>query len=48
MIIIADEIIVFTTVFTIAIVWMFLKVLVNHLIDSSTPPQKNKPVRKAA
>jgi hypothetical protein len=48
MIIIADEIIAFTTLDTIAIAWMFLKILVNHWADSPTPPQKNKPVRKAA
>ena len=48
MLFIADETIVFTTLDAIALVWMCLKILVDHWIDSPTPPKKMRPVKKAA
>lgn len=41
----APELILFSTLFAIPIIWTLLKVLVNHLIDSeheSCPAQKEK------
>jgi len=48
MFIVAEEIIVFTTLDAIALVWMFLKILSNHWIDAPTSPKKIRPVKKAA
>ena len=48
MFIVADEPTVFATLDTIAIMWMFLKILVNQWIDAPTSPKKIRPVKKAA
>ena len=48
MIILPDEIIVFSTLDAIAIVWMVLKILLHHWMETSTPPKKIRPVKKAA
>jgi hypothetical protein len=48
MIILPDELIVFSTLDAIAIVWMVLKLLVTHWIDSHPPPNEITPTRKAA
>jgi hypothetical protein len=46
--IIADEIIVFSTFYIIAIVWMFLKILVHHWLDSPTRLDKIRRAKVAA
>jgi hypothetical protein len=48
MIILAEEIIVFSTLDAIAIVWMFLKILVHHVSEPPMHPKKIRPVKKAA
>ena len=48
MLIIADEIILFTTLAAIALIWMVLKLLVHHASETLTPPRKTRPVKKAA
>ena len=45
---VSDELIVFTTLYTIALVWMALKIMVTRWTDSPTPPKKIKVLRKAA
>ena len=47
MIVLSDEVIVFSTLDSIAIVWMFLKIMVNHWIDVA-PPTRIQPVKRAA
>jgi hypothetical protein len=44
----AAEFIVFATLFAIPIIWTFLKILVNHLVDADLPEEKADPLRKAA
>jgi hypothetical protein len=39
MLILSDEIIIFATLDAIAIIWMFLRILVNHWIDVPPPPK---------
>ena len=48
MLIIADEVIVFSTLDAIALIWAFLKILVPHVSESPTRPRKIRPVKKAA
>jgi hypothetical protein len=48
MLIIADEVIVFSTLDAVALIWMFLKILVHHVSEPPTHPKKVRPVKKAA
>lgn len=51
MIRLAPETIIFVTLFSIPLIWTVLKILVNHWLDTQTPPINHSPsnrTRKAA
>ena len=48
MLIIEDEIIVFTILAAIPLIWMVLKMLVQHASETLTSPRKMRPLKKAA
>jgi hypothetical protein len=48
MIILSDEIIVFSTLDAIVLVWMVLKICLYHWMEAPTPPKKIRSVNGAA